>query len=136
MGTFELFDHTADLGVRVSAPDYADLVCTAAAGLYATCGSLVPGAQRIDRQFLFQDPDRALRLRDVLAELLHVLEMEQLMMVSANVEFDDNHLRVAGNFAKIADDSEWYREVKAVTYHDLDVIETPRGFDAVFIVDI
>ena len=42
--SYELFDHTADIGIRAVAPTMAGLVAPAGQGLYAVIGELIPAA--------------------------------------------------------------------------------------------
>jgi len=77
--SYELFDHTADMGLRVCAPSYEALLDPAAQALYAAIGSLVPGEVAETRRIELHDEDPAYLLRDFLTELLHIFEREKLM---------------------------------------------------------
>lgn len=137
---FELFDHTADMGVRVWAASMKDLVPPAVAGFYSTVGELVaagdPTAWSLHREL--PEPAPELLLRDFLTELLVLLEREHLILTRIDaVEFTPKKLGVEGGVATIdAERSVMYREVKAVTYHELYIRPVPDGFEAAFIVDI
>lgn len=134
---FELFDHTADLGVRVRAGTLEDLVAPAVAGLYAAIGRLERAAIGQVRTFAFRGNDPAVLLRDLLAELLYLFESERLMAVDPTVEaFDAHELRVRAGLAAVGDGSTCDREVKAVTYHELALRPIAGGFEATYIVDI
>ena len=135
---YELFDHTADVGVRVVAATLPLLVRPAIDGLYAVIGELVPADTVTTLRYDASDDEPALLLRDYLAELLGLFETQQQMVVSTNVEhFDATHLVVAGEVANIDPArSALEREVKAVTYHELSVRRRPGGYEATFIVDI
>jgi SHS2 domain-containing protein len=135
---FTLFDHTADMGVRVRAPTRAGLLAPAAQGLYAVIGELWPGTDERAIALEFGGDEPALLLRDYLAELLHLFEREQRMLTGLDVQaFDDVALSAAGRLAKIDPDrSALLREVKAVTYHELAIHPISGGYEAVFIVDI
>ncbi len=77
---YELFDHTADLGLRVEAPDLPSLFCEAAEGLFSVIVAQIPR----------QAPAREVRIRveaqrtdylfvDWLHELLYRFETERLL---------------------------------------------------------
>ena len=135
--SFELFDHTADLGVRAQAPTLAELVTHAIAGLYATIGELAGGDVVATRTLTVRGDDQAVMLRDLLAELLYVFESEGLIACDPIVEsFTGGELRVQAGLAPLADGSTCDREVKAVTYHELSLLSIPGGYEAVYIVDI
>jgi SHS2 domain-containing protein len=136
--TFELFDHTADLGVRVRAATLFDLVVPATAGFYATIGTLVTTGNPTPRDFDLSGDDPALLLRDYLAELLRLFDhRHEQFTVTTVAEFSPARLLVQGQSHFVdAVASDLVREVKAVTYHELAVRQTPGGWEAVFIVDI
>lgn len=135
---YELFDHTADIGIRVWAPTLPELIRPATEGLYAVLGNLATGSDSVARTIEFRGDDAALLLRDYLAELLFIYDSgrRQLTEVQAR-EFTAQHLVVNGQ-ARIVDQnrSVLAHEVKAVTYHELAVRPLPNGFEATCILDI
>lgn len=137
-GDYELFEHTADLGVRVSADTLPALLAPATAGLYATIGTLQSGQAGEPWDLELRDDDPALLLHDYLSEVLHLFERSQRMIVGLDAAvFEPPHLRVRARTAAVDwEASSLDREVKAVTYHELQVHETDPGWSATFIVDI
>lgn len=135
---YELFDHTADLGLRVAAPDLATLLCDAATGLFSILVEGIPRdgpAERRTFEIRGERPDWL--LLDWLHELLYAFDTERVLFS----EFEMR--RVSGGFdaAAVARplDPERHRllhEVKAITYHGLRVEETDGGWHAELIVDI
>ncbi len=137
--TYELFDHTADLGVRVVAPTLAELVPPATDGFYATIGLIHVGRDpNAARSLEFTGDEPALLLRDYLAELLNLFETEHRRLIGVRVhEFTNQRLAVTGQAQPIdTERSSLRREVKAVTYHELAIRSQPDGYEATFIVDI
>ena len=135
---FEMFEHTADLGVRVQAPTLAELVVPATEGLYATIGELATTGDRRAHTIELSGDDPALLLRDYLAEVLRLFDAEKRRLVDVDVrEFADGNLIVQAESAAIdAAGSALEREVKAVTYHELGVRSVAGGYELTFIVDI
>jgi len=135
---YELFDHTADMGIRVTAPTLADLVKPAGLGLYAVIGELVPGADSHPAAWEFQGDDPAILLRDYLGELLVLFEQQRRMIgVLTLVDFTDRRLAIHAQTALVDETRSAYeREVKAVTYHELGIVRVPGGWQATVIVDI
>jgi SHS2 domain-containing protein len=141
---FELFDHTADMGVRVLAPTMAELIAPATNGLYSVIGELVATADRDAFQFEVRGDavngynDPAFLLRDFLSQVLFHFEREYRILVSFEyVEFMRENLTVNATAAAL--DSEkcvYFRVVKAITYHELSIVEIEGGFEARYIVDI
>lgn len=135
---YELFDHTADIGARVVAPTLDALARTAVEALYGVIGSLAVAGARESARFAYQGDDAAVIIRDWLADLLVEFESHGRRLTDVVVEsFDGAHLRAAGVFRAIdASRSEFHREVKAVTYHELALRTVDGGYELVFIVDI
>ncbi len=134
----EIFDHTADAGIRVYAATLAELLQPAGEGLYAVIGNLVTGSESTRASFDLPGSDAAILLRDYLNELLIIFERDRRCVRSLDVStFDDHRLAAAAEVARIdTDRSELHREVKAITYHELDIRTIPGGYEATIIVDI
>ncbi len=135
---YEFFDHTADLGVRVHAPDLAGLVAPATQALYAAIGELKSRRPGRRRRFELAGSDPAGLLRDFLAELLLIFERDQEILLDPEVRrFDDRTLVVEGRLSPLDPETSILdREVKAITYHGLEVRQDHGQWQATFIVDI
>ncbi len=116
----------------------AELIAPARQGLYAVIGELAPGGESSGLRLEFTGDEPALLLRDYLAELLLLFEDEQRIVVSSDVGvFDEGNLVVDVQLAAVDEAvSSFEREVKAVTYHALEVVKHNDGFKATIIVDI
>lgn len=136
----ELFDHTADIGVRAYAPTLPALVEPATRGLYEVIGELVPAADAASEQIRFDlsGDEPAVMLRDYLAEILLLFETRKLMMIAATVdEFSEQRLALSVQLRPVDQArSDYEREVKAVTYHELRIRPLEDGFEATYILDI
>jgi len=135
---YELFDHTADLGLRMHGPTQAALIPPATTGLYAIIGSLVPGRGNQPVSLEFTGDAAELLLRDYLAELLARFEQHgEILTAPRVVEFTSERLVVDGTACPVdQDESALDREVKAITYYDLNISRTPSGYQATVVVDI
>lgn len=134
----EVFEHTADLGVRVRASDFDGLIVEAALALFEIIAGDLTRVQPREQMVLnVSGDDPALLLHDVLAELLYLFDTRRL--VACRIEA---HVRPGGVMVSIwgerFDPSRHGRghEVKAITYHELDVRRTAGGWEGTFIVDI
>lgn len=135
---FELFDHTADVGVRVRAPSLAGLIAPAVEGLYSVIGRVETTTARRDWSFEAAGENAALLLRDFLAEILHLFDSEQCRATNLQVRvFSERRLSVGAELRALdLGRCAFAREVKAVTYHQLAVRPVAGGFEAVYILDI
>jgi SHS2 domain-containing protein len=134
---FELYDHTADLGVRAYAPTVAGLAWPAVQGLYAAIGTLAPAGAEEPLELELRGDDPALLLRDLLARVLLLFESGRMLTAIESCEIIAGAMRVHARAAGIDEDrSDLEREVKAVTYHELAVRDAPGGYELNFIVDI
>jgi SHS2 domain-containing protein len=144
MGTFTTFDHTADVGLDVRGDTLADLLATAARATFDQMLEDWPAAVETLRE-VRATPMPGLKgdLGELLVvwlqELLYLFETEHL--VPATYEFEvagPNEVRAEVGFGKFVPGRHRTRlEVKAVTYHALDVHQEPGGtWSARFILDV
>jgi len=136
--SFEIFDHTADAGLRIRAATPAGLLRPAAEGLYAIIGELVPADRWSRKTFEFEGSDASILLRDYLAELLLTFERDGRIASADDVTgFDDRRLNVTVRLAPVDPKrTVYHHEVKAITYHELAIRTIPGGYEATVIVDI
>jgi SHS2 domain-containing protein len=135
---YELFDHTADMGVRAFAPSVPELLRAAGDGLYGVIGDLVPEGEARPERFEFTGGDLAELLRDYLAELLLVFERDHRMLTAVRVEtFEPGRLVASGESRPVSRaKSAFDREVKAVTYHGLEIQPIEGGYEVRYIADV
>lgn len=138
MGSFEYFDHTADMGMRVEGKDLAELFTNSALGMF---GLIVP----LD-QFQAQDALDVLLEAENVEELLwkwlrelHYLFSTQ-KMVFKEFEFKELNEKMvwATSWGEYFDPQKHpsEREVKAVTHHEFSVKKKGDVWEARVIFDI
>lgn len=132
------FDHTADLGIRVTAPDAAQLVPLAVSGMYQAIGNLVAGGPQAFENRTYHGAHLAESIRDLLSDLLTEFEISHRVAAHISVDaLNAGRFTVTCAMAPLDEAaSELRREVKAVTYHDLRLEQTADGACLEFIVDI
>ena len=135
---YEHFDHTADMGIRVRAETPAELFSPAAQGLYAAIGEFVLADSPKIIKLEISGNDRAVLLRDFLAELLVLFERDRRFAVTVEVSsLTDSDLSVTLHTQLVDfERSALRREVKAITYHELAIRAIDGGYEATLIVDI
>ena len=135
---YELFEHTADLGLRATAPDLDTLFvemarCLSAAILEDPASVRPEAATTVE----IAGSDREYLLFDWLKELLYRFDAEHQVFGRFEVEVRPDGL-TATAWGEPLDPARHLlnHEVKAITYHELKVTPTPDGWLAEVIVDI
>lgn len=134
----ELFEHTADLGLRVRAADLDTLFAEAAACLFeAVVEDLSAIRPTVEQTIGVSGTDREYLLFDWLRELLYRSDSEHLVFGKFEVKVRDDGLS-ATVWGEPLDPARHVlsHEVKAITYHELKVEQTTDGWLAEVIVDI
>lgn len=135
---FELRDHTADIALYVWGDSRGALFRAAADGLYATIGELVVRGESRTESLRLEAGDIESLLQDFLSELLFRFETKAVRISDfAFRRLDDTVLDAAMRVAEVDQRASLFdREVKAVTYHDLNVIERDGRYEVTLILDI
>ncbi|NDC63199.1 MAG: archease [Planctomycetia bacterium] len=134
----EVFEHTADLGLRVAAPSLELLLADAARGLFTViAGDLAQIRPDREERFVVAGTDPTWLLFDWIAELHAAFELRRMLFNSFVVSIEAAGMRATarGESFDPARHS-LAHEVKAVTQHELDVRQTPAGWQATVILDI
>ena len=126
-------DHTADWELHVWAPDLLSLLRTAAQGMYALSHTELAVEPRYSRVFQIAYLDRETLLVDFLSELLFYGEDEGLAFDHYQLDFNADSLAVQAHGAPIQGQA---KEIKAVTYHGIQIRETERGLEVNIVFDV
>lgn len=134
-------DHTADLGILVEAPSREALFHRAAAGMFALVYGDEPGATTpagdalTEWRVSVEASDAAGLLVRWLSELLYAHEMEGDRYAAASFDvLTDTSL--SARVEAVGWPRPPVREVKGVTYHDLEVARVPDGWRARVVFDV
>ena len=135
---FETFEHTADLGLRIRADDLNTLFAEAARALFSV---IVENPQDIrpleEIPFTIKGSDAEELLHDWLTELLFTFHVGRRLLANFDVRITPAELTAVALGEKFDPNRhEINLEIKAVTWHNLKVVQTPSGWMAEVIVDI
>ena len=139
---FEVFVHTADVGLRAWGRDERELFENAGHGLLAVIASSVDVASCTSRHVELQERDREELLVTWLGELVFLLDAEGFLPGVVTVR---EVVPVRGGYRLRADlagelvDPERHclqTEIKAVTRHDLAVRQDDAGLSVEIILDV
>ena len=135
---YELFEHTADLGLRVRAADLDTLFAEAAACLFSAVLEDI-GTVRAEQSVSVEiaGTDREFLLFDWLRDLLLKFDEEHFVFGRFEVRVRDDGLTGTA-WGERLDPARHLlaHEVKAITYHELKVVREADGWLAEVIVDI
>jgi SHS2 domain-containing protein len=135
---YEVFDHTADIGLRIWAADRPSLYAEAARALFSLVVLKLDAVRPIEqRSFAIAGQQEDYLLFDWLTELLYTFETEHLLFSEFEVDVDRDGLRAIARGERLdRARHELDHEVKAITYHGLKVAAAAAGWVAEVIVDI
>ena len=130
---FEELPHTADCALLVWAPDIVSLLAEAARGFNAVSGARIGKAPRVNRRISLHEPDAESLLVAFLTELVYLQEQEAL-------GFDQFQLEISsGDLSGLLEGSRLIslaKPIKAVTFHNLRIQQTPRGREVEIVFDV
>ncbi|UCC73467.1 MAG: archease [Gemmatimonadota bacterium] len=137
-------EHTADLGLEVEAPSLEQLFVVGAHGLAgvllgdeAGVPSASAGRATEWRELVLEGPDRQALLVDWLRELLYIQITEGVLFTAAEIsELGEDRLIARAGFAPPAADTPVERELKGVTYHDLELSQRGDRWYARIVFDL
>jgi SHS2 domain-containing protein len=131
---WRLIDHPADMGVRVNAPDLPSLFREGALALAEITGASSADASEA-LEVSASGIDRVDLLVRWLQEVLYLIMVKDLRISGIEISRlteTEVHARVRGTFQKTG----LAVEIKAVTYHNLDIVRKGDSFEASIIFDL
>lgn len=136
---FKEVDHTADWELKVWAPDLPSLLEQAARGMYTLAGLAVGQGQLCRRELEIQAQDMEGMLVNFLSELLYFEMDEGLVFEHFKLQVDK--LSQGGGYQLCgslmgAPAASSGKDIKAVTYHKMNIEHGPRGFEVRIVFDV
>jgi len=136
MNGYEILEHTADVGLRARAPDITSLFEQATRGLCEIAGIWQDGSGtpvEID----VEARDRNGLIVDWLNDVLYEHDAGNVAVCSVEVdEASENRARGRITVRPLGEGADTAIQVKAVTYHQLEVRQTSTGWSATVFLDI
>jgi SHS2 domain-containing protein len=126
-------EHTADVELEVWGPDMAALLEEAARGMYALMEIGLAEQPRRRRMLELAGSDREAMVVDFLGELLYIQESEGLAFDRIELEEHPGTLLAVLEGAPVRTQA---REIKAVTFHRLEVRDSPKGLETRIVFDV
>jgi len=135
---FEVFEHTADLGLRIRASSLDQLFAEAGRGLFSLIVADVSTVRATQgKQFRVTGNEVDYLMFDWLSELLYAFDSSHLLLCEFRVRMDAKGLTADCLGEPVDPDRHLLEhEVKAITYHQFLVEERDGQWLAEFVVDI
>jgi SHS2 domain-containing protein len=136
--TYHILDHTADLRIRITGADRSDLFKNAGLALF----DLIADTARVEAdaviEFTVGGSDSADLLVNYLREMLFLWTgEEQLVKTIEILHITNTAVSARATVGRYQPDRhQIVHEIKAVTYHQVDVSRTEQGWQARVIFDI
>lgn len=130
---FEEIVHTADLAIKVWAADFTSLLRESAYGMYGLMNIVQNSSYQVTATFTIPNGSQEMILVDFLNELLFMVEekMEKFDTFFFTREDDNLEVTAQGHPVKTVQ-----REIKAVTFHNLDIKQTDSGMATEITFDV
>ncbi|MGD1028043.1 archease [Candidatus Binatus soli] len=134
---FREFEHTGDLGIELDAPTRGELFRRAAVALAMLLVETASVAEIEDREIAVEAQADLDLMHDLLTELLALFTVEGFIWRDASVTEAGRSLRVTLRGEPFDPARHAFRgEIKAVTYHQLMVENSPDGWRSRIIFDV
>ena len=130
---FEELNHTADWAMRVWADDLPGLFVEAARGMNSLSGARLAQEPCTKRSLELDAADAESLLVAFLSELIYHAEQENQAYDQFEISIQDNHLRAQMSGAPL---TSLTKAIKAVTYHNLIIQQTARGYEVEIVFDV
>jgi SHS2 domain-containing protein len=135
--SYDLRDHTADVAVEATADSLGGVFAAVADGMAAAmCEDVPAGGQR--RSLSVTAEGREAALFDYLDELIYERDVQSVLPVDneATVTASDGEWRVDASYRGVSLSDVTARDLKAVTYSEMDITETADGWRAYVVFDV
>jgi SHS2 domain-containing protein len=138
MGNYEVFEHTADIGIRVKGKDLKDLFKNAGLALFQVSSrkQFTKNKARVSLNIKINSDNLESLFVDWLNELLSLSAAKGLIFHNIKInKLEDNSVE-ALTVGSAVNNYKVNTEIKAATYHQLKVVRKPTGWLAEVILDV
>ncbi|RME74456.1 MAG: archease [Chloroflexi bacterium] len=132
---FEEIEHTADWALRVRGRDLKELLLNAARGMVALMIDRPADLPvEVEQVIELESIDAESLLVDWLSELAFWAETEMIVFH----QFDLHHVTPTSLRATVRGGHAPHlkKHIKAVTYHNLEIVQTPQGLETTIVFDV
>lgn len=131
---FEEIEHTADWALIVRGATFAALLKNAALGMLHLLGASPAGEERHRREIRLTARDPESLLVTWLEELLYGIETTGVTYTAFDIETSEGPALVAR--IEEAPSTPPRKQIKAVTFNELSIKQTPEGYETTVVFDV
>ncbi|WP_135852894.1 archease [Halorussus salinus] len=135
---YELRDHTADVAVEATGPTLAAVFAAAGDGMAAAMCDEIPAETGERFDFEVEAESREALLFDYLDQLIYERDVRAVLPVDNDAEIreeaDEFAVTASARGVPLAEITA--REIKAVTYSEMELVETDEGWRAYVVLDV
>lgn len=137
MKPYETIDHTADMGIRVWGSTKKQLFKNAATGMFDLIVDKRAVAAKKKMKFNLKAPDVKELFVSWLRELLYQYSAKGMVFKNIKIsKLTDTQIEAIAAGEKINKSHIFKNDLKAVTYHDLEIKKTKTGWKTQVIFDV
>ncbi len=125
--------HTADWAIQVWAESLNSLFEEAAQGMYSLMEIKVDAGQRVTETMDLGSFDHESLLVSFLSELLYKIESKGLAYDQLSIKIDGFHLKADLEGSPVTYQK---KEIKAVTFHNLVILQTENKYEVTIVFDV
>ena len=132
---FEEIEHTADRALRIYGSDLQELLLNAAGGINSLLDIEYNASSRLEEKSVeLEAIDAESLLVEWLSELAYWAETELLVFHKFDLHsVSPTHVKATIHGSRVA---QLEKHIKAVTYHNLEIIQTDKGLTATVVFDV
>ena len=131
---YEELSHTADLALRVESTTLGGLFEQAALGMQAMMGIKPDEGSTTTREFTASSADVETLLITFLEEILFLVEIENCHVPGITFEaIHETYLRAHLDCQPVQSIE---KQIKAVTFHQLEIRSLPSGYETILVFDV
>ena len=132
---FEEIEHTADRALRIYGSNLEELLLNAAQGMNSLMAAKhIPCSEHQEKFVELEAMDTESLLVDWLSELAYWAEIEMFVFYEFKIEsVSPTHLRAKIYGTRV---TQLEKHIKAVTYHNLEIVQTEKGLTATVVFDV
>ena len=138
---YEYFDTTADIGIKIESNTINEAFKASAKATLNLITDTEKIEENINKKVKITSEDEYALLYDWITELLILLDSENYMTKKCNIQItkENDEYKLEGTLAGDIYNTEKYSyktEVKAITYHEMEIKIAPENVSIKFILDL